>query len=324
MTPFVSIIVPALNRRELLRQLVESVEALRYPRDRFEAIVVDNGSTDGTLEMLEQTAARAPFVLRYIRNESASRVPSVSRNIGIANARGEILAFTDSDCLVSPQWLSEGVAGFGENVAIVQGRTIPHGGQQRPVLHHTVNVDSRKTYAETCNIFYRRDAVERAGRFDEKLTCMGGEAVWGEDTDLAYRVRALGYRMAFREGALVTHQIVRKSFRSWLLEPLRVWPWPQVVKRHPLIREELLFGRIFYTRMTALFDLLLLGAVLGLSIHPVFLSLALPFLVSRYRDGGDHLNGVLRVARVFGGSLRAFLLFCTLVCGSVRFRALVL
>jgi len=322
--PFVSVIVPVYNRKRLLEELLASFGELTYPRNRFEVIVVDNFSSDGTWETLENAAERAPYTLRVFRNPSAIRSASSSRNYGIRQSVGAILAFTDSDCLVTPEWLGAGVARFQEGVGIVQGRTVPHSGETIPILHHTVSVKTEKSYGETCNIFYRRDLVEKVGGFDVDLGRVGNAAVWGEDTDLAYKIKALGATLAPANDALIIHHIVPTRFRAWISEPFRIWLWPKVVKRHPLIRHELLFGRYFFTPMTALFDLLMFGVLLGAFWHWWFFALGLPFVISKYREGGKHLHVVLRLVRVVGGSLRAFVLFCTLLGGSVRFRSLVI
>jgi GT2 family glycosyltransferase len=250
--------------------------------------------------------------------------PRSRSNYGVRQANGEIIAFTDSDCTVTPEWLSAAASSFGPGVGIVYGRTVSETQAAKPVLHHTLNVDARKTYAETCNIFYLRDLVVRAGGFDETLMSVLKGPVWGEDTDLAYRVMALGYRGVFSERAVVVHKVVPSSFRSWLLEPLRAEPWARVIKRHPRIRRDLLFAYFFCTRMTALFDLALAGGILSLRFGWPCLLLAIPFLVAKYLEGGHFLSTGMRIARLAGGSARAFLLFCTLAYSSLRYRSLVL
>jgi len=323
-TPFISVIVPVYNRKQYMEQLLSSFEILTYPRDCFEVIVVDNFSSDGTWEMLEKAHGNAAYTLRVFRNPSKIRTASSSRNFGVRQSRGQILAFTDSDCVVTPNWLQSGVRSFRPGVGMVQGRTIPHNGEAVPVFHHTVSVKVTNSYGETCNIFYIRDYVMQVGGFDEQLGRIGSAAVWGEDTDLVYRIKALGKTFVPAQDALVYHHIVPTRFRSWLLEPVRAWLWPKVVKRHPGIRRDLLFGRYFFTRMTALFDLLLAGLLLGILWHWEFLFLGVPFLIAKYREGGAHLHSMMRLARVAGGSLRAFVMFCTLLGSSVRFRSVVL
>ena len=97
--PDVSVIVPVYNRAKVIRPCLDSILAVDYPVDRLELIVVDNASTDDTPRVLEQYAAR----IRIIRE--AKRGPAAARNAGLRVARGEVAAFTDSDCQVEQSWL---------------------------------------------------------------------------------------------------------------------------------------------------------------------------------------------------------------------------
>jgi GT2 family glycosyltransferase len=316
--PFVSIVVATFNRKDLLQKLIESLETLCYPRDRFEVIVVDNGSEDGAWELAQEAASRVSFLLRCFRNNDV-RVPAASRNLGVLESRGEIIAFTDSDCVVTPSWIDEGVKGLRQGVGIVQGKTLPYPDDPLPPAFRTVKVLA-KGYGETCNIFYRREAFLAAGGFEREFYFYS----WGEDTDLAYRVSEKGYDWVFCETALVYHRILPHGWESWIKEPWRVFTWAKTVKRHPAIRRDLLWARVFLSRSTAMFDLALLAAVAAWLFHPAFLILVLPFLVQKYLDGGHHLNAFARLARLGPGTFRSGLVFIVLVCGSIRFRSMVL
>jgi glycosyltransferase involved in cell wall biosynthesis len=100
--PFVSAIVPVLNDAKRLKKWLEALAAQTYPKDAYGIIVVDNGSTDGAREAVER------FNLKYIR-EPAQGLHK-ARNAGIMTAKGEILAFTDADCIPAPDWLERGVS----------------------------------------------------------------------------------------------------------------------------------------------------------------------------------------------------------------------
>ena len=95
-TPFVSVIVCSYNGGKTLAECLESLGKINYPA--YEAILVDDGSTDNTPEI----AARFPQI-RYIRQENHGL--SYARNAGAAAAQGEVLAYTDSDCMADPDWL---------------------------------------------------------------------------------------------------------------------------------------------------------------------------------------------------------------------------
>jgi len=103
--PYVSIIIPVYNGAHIIGRLLDSIQQLDYPADRYEVLVIDNNSTDD----LERVVAAYPVKLLHERDVQGSYA---ARNLGIEQARGEILAFTDADCLVHPQWLCHLQAAF--------------------------------------------------------------------------------------------------------------------------------------------------------------------------------------------------------------------
>ena len=104
--PLVSIVVPTLNRKMLLRNCLDSLLKLDYPRSKFEVIVVDNSSTDGTIDLVHREFSEVRIVLEKRRNSC------YARNAGWKNATGQIVAYTDDDCTVDPCWLRTLVSGF--------------------------------------------------------------------------------------------------------------------------------------------------------------------------------------------------------------------
>jgi glycosyltransferase involved in cell wall biosynthesis len=326
--PFVSVIVPTLNRGDMVASLIDSLVEQTYPADRFEVIVVDNGSEDGTKPWACRVSGTLPFRFRFLSNSTSFRVPAQSRNLGLAVASGEIVAFTDSDCLVSRDWLEQGVAALNNAPAagLAQGTTLPlEDGTPWPAVYSTITITSAKAYYETCNIFYRRAALERVSGFHcTFIETWPYPAYYGEDTDLAYRVLEAGFPGLFAPAVLVWHRVFANPIGRWSREPLKAFSWPLIVRRHPRIRKDLLVGRFFLTPMTALFDLGLLGSLAALFTSSFLLLLWIPFLVAKFREGGRHLSFPMRLARVAGGSIRAIVLFSVLVAGSLYFRSLVL
>src|SRR4051812_15109114 len=115
--PYVSVIVPTRNRRESLHRTLDALEAQTY--ERFEVVVVDDASVDGTSASLQQHRWR----IRLTLVQGNGLGPAAARNKGLAQARGELIAFTDSDCVPDSGWLTAGVASFDDDVDVVQGRT---------------------------------------------------------------------------------------------------------------------------------------------------------------------------------------------------------
>ncbi|WP_319419443.1 glycosyltransferase [Pleurocapsa sp. FMAR1] len=119
--PFFSIIIPTYNRPERLASCLQAIALLDYPRDRFEVIVVDDGSKtplDSIVAPLQNK-----INIKLLRQENAG--PAAARNKGAEVATGEFLAFTDDDCQPTPDWLTQFATGFNNNRgAMIGGKTI--------------------------------------------------------------------------------------------------------------------------------------------------------------------------------------------------------
>src|SRR5689334_6517067 len=112
--PFVSVIVPVYNDQQRIVTCVEALLAQDYPRECYEVLVVDNGSTDGTL-----AALKALPITSLVEN--TKRGSYAARNKALQQAKGEVIAFTDSDCTPVPGWLAAGVAAIEAGADLVGG-----------------------------------------------------------------------------------------------------------------------------------------------------------------------------------------------------------
>lgn len=194
-------------------------------------VVVDDGSVDGTAAALEAMVPRLPYRLTVVRS-AAPTGPAGARNRGWRAATGDLVLFTDDDCVPGQQWvrsLSEGLAGAD----IVIGRT-------RPPLDQMGRIGPFSSYLDmdhdgrfsTCNVGYRRGVLEALGGFDAEHFRYPN----GEDTDLGLRALKGGYRDAFVEGALVWHDVHPSDFRSHLGRVQRLDGLVALVARHPEAR----------------------------------------------------------------------------------------
>lgn len=320
--PLVSVIVPTHGRCRLLHELLQSLAAQTYPRDRYEILVVHNVSPDGTAEMVAEFARQhGDIAVSYHAKNYPG--PTASRNFGAREARGTILAYIDDDCVATPEWLAEGVGAFAgsDGAGLIQGRTLPNPEQPRQRFEKTVTVDAATPYFETCNIFYRKEIFFEAGgfspEFETRYTC------YGEDTDLGWKIKRLGYETGFAAGALAYHQVFAVSVWKWLAEPQRLFIWPYLVRKFPELRKTMVAG-VFLTPLTALFDLFLLGLVLGAGVHPVLFGLCLPYPVVRYRDPGRFHRPWQKAARIVLALPRALVIFLVLATASLWFRSVAL
>lgn len=202
-TPTVSVVIPVFNGERTIALCLQAVLAQTYPRDRFEVIVVENGSTDATSAIV----AQHPVTLLH----SERRGPAAARNVGIARASGEIVAFTDADCIPRPDWLKLLIQPYRD--ARIGGtcgpiRAYQHPGRtlvelfsdyHSPLRNYKINARQHLPHLYTANASYRRDILHRAAGFREGMFT-------GEDVDLAWRVQLdLGCEVALAEDAEVLH-----------------------------------------------------------------------------------------------------------------------
>ena len=228
----VSVVVPVLNGSATIGALLTSLDAQTLPHDDFEVCVVDDGSTDGTQELVRAFALVARVSVRLVERPHAG--PASARNAGLANTSGESVAFTDADVEVTPQWLAHALARFGSepSLAGVEGRTLPKG--TPGTLTHQMKNESGGLYM-TCNIAYRREWIDRAGGFDERF----GTAFL-EDSDLAFRVMTAGGEIAFDPEVLVYHQVLHQGRRKFWREARKRFYVPLIMRSHPRLYKQLL------------------------------------------------------------------------------------
>ena len=196
MTIEVSVIVPTRNRKDSLLQLLKSLLEQTLAPERYEIVVVSDGSTDGSREMIRalQTEHANLFLV-----DGEKRGPAAARNAGARTARGTYLAFTDDDCIASRDWLERLVQAFELGSAVgVQGRTSTDRSACTPITEQ-MEIFSEVFYVPTCNAGYRREVFERVGGFDESFPFPHHE-----DTDLAWRVQKVG-KIEFASDVRVMH-----------------------------------------------------------------------------------------------------------------------
>ncbi|HBY63898.1 MAG TPA: hypothetical protein DEH78_29075 [Solibacterales bacterium] len=280
----VSVIIPTRNRRAWLRRALEACWKQTYPASRFEVIVMDNLSSDGTTEMMRELEALSPCRLVYHVNKE-NRGPGPSRNGGARIAQGRVLAFCDDDCCPAPEWLEHGARAFDDpDIHFANGpvRYWPEQARQARFFSrygHEVNQEN-PLYSWSNSFFLRATFLEMGGT-DESL-CLADfldRVVDCGDTDLCWRMREKGYRNMFVPGALVYHELETMKPLNWVMEPLRLFNVPLLAARHPGLRRELFFGGLFFNLANVYFYLAVLGLVLGAAVHPAAFALAGPKLL---------------------------------------------
>jgi glycosyltransferase involved in cell wall biosynthesis len=330
--PFVSVIVPTYNMKGLLNDTIQALFNQSYPKDHYEIIIVDNSSTDGTDKMVHAVQASSPCALKYFKKEDHG--PGVSRNFGIEKAHGDIIAFTDSDCVADNRWIEKGIEKMDEGIGLVQGKTLPNPSQTIRTFSRTQEIVSEDGIYQTCNMFYRREAFERAGGFSHDFMGrdrFGVPIMGGEDMDLAWKIKKLGWKSVFADGAIVYHHVFDRN--PWRLVfnyqkcHIFFYAWPMMVKKHTDIRNTMLYLKLFRKEEDFIFFIFLVAIVSGILFHQVFFLLAFPYSVqllgfSFYRRPlKKYPTGFIVPIIIF---LKDLVNFVLLLSGSIWHRSLVL
>ncbi len=214
--PTFSLIIPTYQRPAQLSTCLRALAQLDYPRDRFEVLVVDDGS-----ETPVDTVV-APFMdeltVRLLRQANAG--PATARNTGAARAHGQFLAFTDDDCAPAPDWLGALAARFAVTPAdAIAGQTLnalpdnPYATASQLLLsflfaYHNADPNQAR-FATTSNLALPTDAFRALNGFDPTFLVPGGE-----DYQFCTRWLSRGYRLRYAPEAVVyhTHLLNLRSF----------------------------------------------------------------------------------------------------------------
>jgi GT2 family glycosyltransferase len=198
--PRVSVVVCSYNAERTMEPCLASLETLNYPD--YEVIVVNDGSTDRTLAISEQFS-----YCRIISQQNKGL--SVARNVGAEASTGEIVAYTDSDCVADPDWLTYLVAKMesadlvacgGPNFPPPENSLVPAAVAVSPGgPTHVLLSDDVAEHIAGCNMAFRRDVLLRLGGFDPVYRAAG------DDVDICWRFQDAGYTIGFSPSAVVWH-----------------------------------------------------------------------------------------------------------------------
>src|SRR5260370_468484 len=176
----VSVVVPTCKRPALLSRCLEALLAQDFVPADYEVIVVDDAACAETRHLVDHRAKRAErcgHTVRYIP-VMCSHGPAAARNIGWQAARGEVIAFTDDDCIPTSQWLKAGLAALADGVVGVAGRIIV------PLTGIPTDYEYNASYLAQCefataNCFYRRSALMVVGATTGSgLVALVGLVLW--------------------------------------------------------------------------------------------------------------------------------------------------
>jgi glycosyltransferase involved in cell wall biosynthesis len=196
----VTVVVIVLNNVLHIGRCIEALLLQTYPRDQYEILIVDNGSIDGTYEKALQYPVR---VCRELK-----RGYSPARNAGVANAKGKVIAFTDSDCIAENNWLEVLIAPYQlDDVGVTGGKILPLRNETmvEQFIDEAGFVKRKEKISNvldftTANVSFRLECLRAIGGFDNSLPSC-------EDIDAVRKVQLIvGKRAVYVESAIVYHQ----------------------------------------------------------------------------------------------------------------------
>ena len=220
-----SVVVCTRNRARFLQRTLESVVDQDYPKERYELIVVDNGSSDATRGVVERYRTSAIIPVSYHREGRPGA--SSARNLGIEKARYEYVAFLDDDTLASRRWLGAFDVAMRENNALAAGgpvEPVPEPGVELPIcwndvktlfgFDHVCSFPGKRIgvirwplWLGGCNSVYSKGLLRDQGGFRSDFGPIGGRYRVAEDIDLNVRLERAGVPLYYVSDARIKHRI---------------------------------------------------------------------------------------------------------------------
>ena len=199
--PFVSVIIPVLNAEKTIGHCSEALREQTYPLEKYEIIVVDNGSYDNSINIIKEFPVKL-FLEKRGHNSY------MARNCGLSHAKGGIIVFIDADCIAEKDWLVTLVEPFhDERVGVVAGEVLSHKPENlihgfyafSGFLEQEKKIKNKISAIATCNVAIIKAVFDTVGQFDENFR-------WGGDNDFGVRIqKETNYLIRFNEKVRVYH-----------------------------------------------------------------------------------------------------------------------
>lgn len=244
-TPIISVVIPTYNRADAIKLTLQHCSQQTIPPEQFEVVVVDDGSTDGTEQVV--TSPSWPFHLSYLKQ--ANKGAAATRNLGVAHARSNLILFLDADVIPEPQLLAVHLQSHSETTRhLVVGRIKPWPETVRPWHVQVVDPESAgMDYGERArtipfymalggNFSMTREAFVEIGGYDESFPAAGCE-----ETEFAYRAELRGYRLLYEPRAVGYHNHSRSLQQRCLQQAAHMRSMALLIVKHPELQTRI-FG----------------------------------------------------------------------------------
>jgi len=359
MSKFVSVVIPTYKRNELLERCLSALCAQDYDPQSYEIIVVDDANDEGTRNLIHywmenwekdwlanveeagiqhqserkgQTGVLAnhegktqvgPVDLPEIRYIAAPvhKGPGAARNLGWQAASGEVVAFTDDDCIPWPNWIRMGVEQMVDGVAGVSGQVLV----PIPIIPTDYEQDAtglERSDFVTANCFYRKDVLAKVGGFDERFTM-----AWREDSDLLFTLMDREFDLRHAPTAIVVHPVraapwgislqqQRKAQFNALIYKKHKELYRKYIQKNPPYQFYLMTG----LALIAVISFLMGSTGLGITAAITWMNLVAILSVSRLKNTSHRISHILEI--VVTSMLIPFLSVFWRIWGAIRFNIL--
>ncbi len=253
--PLVSIVTVNYNGKKYLKNCFNSLDKLNYPKPKLEFIMVDNGSSDDSVEFVKRNYPEVKIILNDVNNYCRAN------NLGIKNAKGKFIALLNNDMVVSKDWLEEllevlksdkSIGVVGSKILFMDGKIQSAGHEELPNFYWVDrgcfenSLDAYNKIEEVnslCGgaVLYRKDALEQVDYFDEDFN------MYIEDVDISIRLRKKGWKLVYVPKSLVRHihhGTAQKELSLFYSERNRLL---LLVKHYPKKLSSALLGRGYFT-----------------------------------------------------------------------------